>query len=155
MESKAIIYIIMGVVYLLYSLYQKGIKEQEKKAPENPTRKSVSPPTKSIFEQALEEIKQQAAARELATNSSKSLVTEKKKELLVQQKVNPQFEEGKTAFNLYEREMTAEENRATEAERKRVIVASKAFDIPEEEETGISFDARQALISSVIFERKF
>jgi hypothetical protein len=154
MEEKSIFYIVVAIGYVLYSLYQKGTKEQEKQSAQKQSPKPVSPPARSVFEQALEEIKQQKEITKPKPEPIRPAAKQQPKDIFVKQKVNPAFEEGKTAYNLYEREATKEEQRIDADIKERADSFQKAFAMDEAEESKFEFDARQAFISSLIFERK-
>ena len=168
MEFKAIAYIIMGVAYFAYSINKKYQEDKERKreapAPDNstPAPKPVSPPVANPLEDIVREIKRKQAeadaAKKAATPQPKPLTTfqQKKepKELLIHQKQKGVFAEGN-----YERGLTDEEKieRGKLKIENEGIYKIKSVEELEVEESDAAFqlNMRDAIVGSVILERKF
>ena len=156
MEFKVIIYILVAIFYFVYTAIKKG--QEQKNVQGKPVNKPVSPPAAKGFEEILRELqrKQEAAARQSTvskpTVSATSYQPKKQKEVLIHQKQPGVFAEGN-----YERELTSEEK----VERGKLTIANegiykiKSAEEQELETTTYQLDARQAIIGSIIFERKF
>ncbi|MCX6199974.1 MAG: hypothetical protein NTY88_12270 [Bacteroidetes bacterium] len=157
MEGKLIIYLIIGVVYFLYSIGKK-VEANKKSATSTPDEtKPVSPPVANPLEEIMREIKRkqtEADAKKKASMPSPKPLTSSipKKELLIHEKQKGVFAEGN-----YERFLTDEEK----VERGKLQIENegiykiKPIGEEEEEQTGFELDARNAIIGSIIFERKF
>ncbi len=158
MESKLIIYLIIGVVYFLYSIGKK-VEENKKKntisTPDEP--KPVSPPVANPLEEIMREVKRkqaEAEAKKKASMPSPRPLTSSipKKELLIHEKQKGVFAEGN-----YERFLTDEEK----VERGKLKIENegiykiKSIEEGENEQPVFELDARNAMIGSIIFERKF
>lgn len=158
MEGKLIIYLIIGVVYFLYSIGKKVEENKKKNATSTPEEaKPVSPPVTNPLEEIMREIKRKQAetdAKKKASMPSPKPLTSSapKKELLIHEKHKGVFAEGN-----YERFLTDEEK----VERGKLQIENegiykiKPIGEEEEEQTGFELDARNAIIGSIIFERKF
>ena len=174
MEFKVIIYIVIGVLYFLYSMGKKV--EEKKKASSStdnapPVSKPVSPPVANPLEDIMRELKRKQseteAQKKVATSQPKPLTTyqQKKpqKEILVRETKKATFAEGSTDYEpVYERELTVEEK----IERGNIRLKNEGIykiqtieEAQTESDTNRDFtfdlDARQAFIGSVIFERKY
>ena len=163
MEFKAIIYIIAGIVYFIYSIKKKADeKKSQQPVPDNstPQPKPVTPPTTSPLDEVMREIKRKQAEAEAKkkalTPQPKPLTSfqQKKpeKEILIHQKQKGLFEEGN-----YERDLTEEEKieRGKLKIENEGIYKIKPIEEMEEEESTYQLDIRDAVIGSVILERKF
>ncbi|MCS6934817.1 MAG: hypothetical protein NZM35_06685 [Chitinophagales bacterium] len=187
MEFKVIIYIIIGILYLLYSVGKKAQENKNRRAPKS-TGKPSTPPTASPSPNPLDEILRELerAKTESAKSTSGAGKTitptatqqpkkpdkptrsvrgtlQKSKDILLHEKPVEVFEEGVTnTFSQYERELTEEEK----IERGTLRIKNEgAYKIETLEEMDtrekavssepFSFDIRNAIISSVILERKF
>ena len=165
MEFKAIAYIILGIVYFIYTMNKK-VQENKKPTPTNddsaPAPKPVTPPAANPLDEIMREIKRQQAEAEAkkkaAAPQPKPLTTfqQKKepKEILIHQKQKGVFMEGN-----YERGLTDEEKieRGKLKIENEGIYKIKSVEEMEAEESGAAFqlDARNAIIGSIIFERKY
>ena len=165
MEFKAIAYIILGIVYFIYTMNKK-VQENKKPVPANddsePTPKPVTPPAANPLDEIMREIKRKQAETEAkkkaATPQPKPLTTFKQKkepkELLIHQKQKGVFMEGN-----YERGLTDEEK----IERGKLKIENegtykiKSAEEMEAEESDAAFQLNMldAIIGSVILERKF
>lgn len=165
MEFKAIAYIILGIVYFIYSMNKKAQENKKTAVPETDTptaSKPVTPPAANPLEEIMREIKRKQAEAEAAkkavTPAPKPLTTvqakTEPKEILIHQKQKGIFAEGN-----YERGLTDEER----VERGKLKIANegiykiKSSDEMEVEESDAAFqiNIREAVIGSVILERKF
>lgn len=165
MEFKAIAYIIMGIVYFIYSMNKKA--QENKKSTSSTTDstsvpKPVTPPAANPLDEIMREIKRKQAesdaAKKAATSQPKPLTSfqQKKepKEILIHEKQKGVFAEGN-----YERGLTEEEK----IERGKLKVANEGIykiksveemDIEESEAT-FQLNMRDAVLGSIILERKF
>jgi type IV secretory pathway VirB10-like protein len=164
MEFKAIAYIIIGIIYAVYSIKKKV--DEQKNAPRPPVQ---SPPTSTAqpnpnaksIDEILREMQRTLEQTKKPTPpptpkpASKPKPQPKKQELLVKEKKRETvFEEGSTVFgNTYERDLTLEEK--IHAKSFLATNTEGIGDYVEQEEYTNNFDARQAFIGSIIFERKF
>lgn len=183
MEFKVIVYIIIGVLYFLYSLGKKA-QEKEKAAPKKPSTTS-SPNAPNPLDEILQEIKRKQAELERQQNlpkkptatpqRTKPQPTQKPKpkpastlktgkDVLLHETRTSAYEEGVTnAFSSYDRELTAEEkiergNLRVENEgayKTESIAEMEAREKQEIEDSKFTFDPRNAVISSIVLERKF
>ncbi|HLP50793.1 MAG TPA: hypothetical protein VK154_07910 [Chitinophagales bacterium] len=170
MEFKVIIYIILGIVYFLYSVGKKVQESKKEKSstsnePElnpKPEYKPVSPPVANPLDEIMREIKRKQAEQD--AQKAKTIVTQKQvtktqpkaqpKEMLVHQKQKGVFAEGN-----YERDLTDEEK----IERGKLKIENEGiYKIKsveetevEESESAFKLDIRNAIIGQVILERKF
>jgi hypothetical protein len=154
-EGKLIIYLIIGVIYFLYSIGKKV--EENKNTTTSDEPKPVSPPAANPLEEIMREIKRkqaEAEAKKKASMPSPRPLTSStpKKEILIHEKQKGVFAEGN-----YERYLTDEEK--TERGKLQIenegIYKIKSLGEEEEEQPAFEFDARNAIIGSIIFERKF
>lgn len=165
MEFKAIAYIILGIVYFIYTMNKK-VQENKKPTPANadsaPAPKPVTPPAANPLEDIMREIKRKQAETEVRKKVSlpqpQPLTTfqQKKepKEILIHQKQKGIFMEGN-----YERGLTEEEKieRGKLKIENEGIYKIKSVEEMEVEESDAAFqlNIRDAVIGSVILERKF
>ena len=169
MEFKAIAYIIMGIVYFIYSMNKKAQenKESKKQAPatdnnETPAPKPVTPPLGNPLEDIMREIKRKQAeveaAKKAATTQPKSLTTfqQKKepKELLVHQKQKGVFAEGNYERGLTDEEKVERGKLKIENEGIYKIKSAEEMDV-EESDAAFQLNMRDAVLGSIILERKF
>lgn len=182
-EFKVIVYIVIGVLYFLYSLGKKA-QEKEKAAPKKPAA-PASPNAPNPLDEILQEIKRKQAELERQQNlPKKPLVAPQKPKPQPLQKPKPKpaqavktgkdvllhetpvsiYEEGVTnAFSSYERVLTAEDliergNLRVENEgayKTESIAEMEAREKQEMEDSKFVFDPRNAIISSIVLERKF
>ncbi len=140
MEAKGIIYLILGLGYVIYSLFKKA-KDQPKKST------TPLPKKRSTFDQAIEEFKsQQQQVKDIAVEKqSKKPV--KSKDIFIKEKINPVFEEGKNVYKVYEE--------ASFAEGGSQIQFVDNMPVEEEKSATFNFDIRSGIINSIILERKF
>lgn len=167
MEFKVIVYIIVGIIYFIVSMKKKA-DEQKAKAPK--TQPEIKPSTRNPIEQILEEIKKQQAAEAAKKLQSKPVAkTTTSKSTPLVKKVGKStvgtiaaFEEGRSNFeSAYQRPLTDEEK----VERGTLKVANEgiykietieeAEARAEQEATAYQLNAREAVIGSIILERKF
>ena len=160
MEFKVIVYIIIGVIYFIHSLYKKA--EEKKNAVPSPgdsTPKPVSPPSPlTDFKREIKKIQEEMEAkkREILEQPKPLKVTPPKqqKEMLVHQKKKGLFEEGN-----YERDLTDEEKierGKLKIENEGIYRIKSAEEMEEEElNAAVDLDLRKAVIGSVILERRF
>ena len=169
MEFKAIAYIIMGIVYFIYSMNKKAQenKQSKQQAPtadntNTPSAKPVSPPAGNPLEDIMREIKRKQVATEAAKKAAmpqpKPLTTfqqnKEPKEILVHQKQKGVFAEGN-----YERGLTDEEKierGKLKIENEGIYKIKTADEMNVEESDAVfQINMRDAIIGSVILERKF
>lgn len=165
MEIKGILAII-GIIWYIYSAVKKSQEEKtQTPAANNPTppSKPVTPPTGDPLAEIMREIKRKQALAEAEKKATMpqprplTTVTQQKKEpkeLLVHQKKKGIFEEAN-----YERGLTDEEKieRGKLKIENEGIYKIKSVEETEIEEASESFqlDLRNAVIGSVILERKY
>ncbi|MBK8659817.1 MAG: hypothetical protein IPN22_13330 [Bacteroidetes bacterium] len=180
MEFKVVVYIIMGIVYFIYSM-KKKVDEQKSVGKEKPT--TVNPPVSNPIEEILAEMKkrQDAAQHEakkqvakpvqsytskpVAKMRSQPVSSSQKKvqrDVLVHEKKVSAFEEGKSSYeSVFERELTEEEKieRGNLKIANEGIYKTESIDEMEKREaseaTQYVLNAREAFIGSLVFERKF
>lgn len=175
MEFKVIVYVVLGILYFLYTIgkkVQEG-KKQSGNAPQTtdtesgqqskPEYQPVSPPVANPLDEIMREIKRKQA--EADAQKAKAVLQQAKaaanpktkqqpKEMLVHQKQKGVFAEGN-----YERDLTDEEK----IERGKLKIENEGiYKIKSVEETGVeesesafNLDIRNAIIGQVILERKF
>lgn len=170
MEFKVIVYIVIGIIYFIYSVSKK--KAEENQTPVGPAKqKPVTPPAFNPLEEVMKEIQRKQAAEQARKTiqqkpkpaaQTKPLKT-KGRDVLVSEKKVTAFEEGIGSMeSVYERELTDEEK----IERGNLKIQNEgAYKIDTLEEAAAKeqnqrsyeyeFDARNAVISSIILERKF
>lgn len=152
MEFKVIVYIIIAVFYFVYSAAKKA-QEQKPKSSAKPIQPPVENPLEEIMRQ-IQQRKTEAVAKTTVTQPkpSQTYQPKKAKEVLIHQKQKDVFAEGN-----YVRELTEEEK----TERGKLKIANegiykiKSADEMQEESQAYELDVRQAIIGSVILERKF
>lgn len=165
MEFKAIIYIVVGIIYFIYTIVKKA-QENKQQTPVNkessPAPKTVSPPTTNPLDDIMREIKRKQAEadaqKKATTPQPKPLNAPKQKvqpkEILVHQKQQGVFAEGN-----YERGLTDEERieRGKLKIENEGIYKIKSVEEMDVEESAASFqlNMRDAVLGSVILERKF
>jgi hypothetical protein len=168
-EFKVIVYIIIGVLYFIHSVTKKKNEDQPATGPAK--QKPVTPPAYNPLEEVMKEIKRKQAAEQakktIQQPSKPAQQTKPQKttgkDVLVHEKRVTSFEEGMGSMeSIYERELTAEEK----IERGNIKLENEgAYKLDTIEEASAKeenqgtyeyeFDARNAVISSIILERKF
>ena len=159
MEFKVIVYIIIGIVYFIISLNKK--RQEKDKAPkaEAPAApKPVSPP--NPIEDLLREFKakqaqaEAAKAKQMPVQQPKMVKTTPAKDLLVREKNKGFGGEGN-----YERALTDEEKIVRgniKIENEGIYKIKTADEMQAEEEaSGFTLNLRDAVVGSLILERKF
>lgn len=150
-EFKIVFYLIIGIGYLFYKVYEKN---KAKVIENKPTQTNKNTSSKSIQE-ILAEIKQQAEAIQqpapIAKPKAKSpeKVTTKPRELFIKETINPNFEEGVSSVYQYEdtfqnNEIKNESNTFTQSATGN-----------EDPDSILAPDLQKAFVASLIFERKF
>ena len=172
MEFKVVVYIIMGIIYFIYSM-KKKVDEQKSMGKDKPT--TVSPHVSNPIEEILAEMKkrqdavQQQAKKQVAKPVTKmrsqTLSSPQKKvqrDVLVHEKKVATFEEGKSSYeSVFERELTEEEKieRGNLKIANEGIYKTESIDEMEKREASEStqyvLNAREAFVGSLVFERKF
>ncbi|MCW5908522.1 MAG: hypothetical protein KIS94_11735 [Chitinophagales bacterium] len=171
MEFKVVIYIILGILYFIYSVSQKR-KEQQQATPQPQKEKPITPPAYDPLKEIMKEIQRKQAeeqARKTIKQKPKPAYAEtskpvktKGRDVLLHEKKVTTFQEGMGSLeSVYERELTEEEK----IERGTLKIQNEgAYKIESIEEAeakeaqqsyAYEFDARNAVISSIILERKF
>jgi hypothetical protein len=174
MEFKVIVYIIIGVLYFLYTISKKAEEkrkispvDQEEEPP--PVAKPVSPPVENPMEEILREIQRKRAGIEKdkkiqITKSKPVQVKQQKKsprEILIHEVKQKGQIEGSSKFEpVYDRYLTDEEKIYSSKIQLEEESLYKIQGIDEEKtedtaESGYNFDARQGFIGRVILERKY
>lgn len=156
MDFKVILYIIFGIGYFIYTSYTKAKEEEAKKLPKTPQ----APKQPSTFDevirriqQELQENKQNTTPKTVAPQPKKQEVFQPKNKGLLQETAAFNYEEGFAEEAKYERPLTSEE--ILYNERMKAINAKQEEIIQEETTEPYQFNAREAMIGSIIFERKF
>ncbi|MFN8288250.1 MAG: hypothetical protein U0V74_15955 [Chitinophagales bacterium] len=172
MEFKLIVYIIIGIIYFIYSVTKK--KDDKKPVPQGKA-KPVTPPSSAsnTLEDILNEIKRKQAEQQKAQQQQtqpKPKVTTQPvyrskpaKDVLVHEKKVKSMQEGGNYESVFERELTDEEK----VERGNIKLANEGIykiETVEEAEarslvegttSNLQMDPRDAFLGSIIFERKF
>ncbi len=171
MDFKVIIYIIIGVLYFLYTIGKRAEEKKKNTATDDipPVNRPVSPPVTNPMDDILREIKRKQAEAEAQRKLTQTRSqpkpqtkptpvykqTKPQKEILVREVKPATMVEGATDYEpIYQRELTSEEKLHNELQKTRKVYAAEEY-TRTEEETAYEFDARQAFIGSVIFERKY
>lgn len=168
MEFKVVVYIIIGIIYFLYSVGKKVEEKKTASAPEG--KKPVSPPAANPLEEIMKELKRKQAEekrkQELYNPKPQPFAQPKPQknaaDLIVHEKKAAKVEEGfSNVESVYEREVTAEEK----IERGNIRLANegiyKVESIEEmeakeaEQAASFDFDMRNAIVGSIVLERKF
>ncbi len=165
MEFKTIIYIVIGIIYFIYSVTKKA-QENKQQTPVNsnptPTTKPVSPPAANPIDDIMREIKRRQAEAEaqkkVNTPQPKPLNAPKQKtqpkEILIHQKQKGVFAEGNYERGLTDEERIERGKLKIENEGIYKIKSVEEMDV-EETETAFQLNMRDAIVGSVILERKF
>jgi hypothetical protein len=157
MEFKVLIYILIGIGYFLYTTYRKKLSEM--------TKKSSSQPPKTVrIGKSIDEILEQMT-RPAPTESrpiqqkkvehqppSQQPVYKPKQTTWLQEKSIAAAEEGNMGEPEYVRPLTAEEILHNERMRAAHFVNLDAI---EDDNPAYQLNVREALIGSIILERKF
>lgn len=173
MEFKVVIYIILGILYFIYSVSQKR-KEQQQAPPQQPQKeKPVTPPAHDSLKEIMREIQRRQAEEQVrktikqkpkpAYADSPKPVKTKGRDVLVHEKKITTFQEGMGSLeSVYERELTEEEKieRGTLQLQNEGVYKIESYEEAEAKEAQqmaytYRFDARDAIIGSIILERKF
>ena len=175
-----IIYIIGGILYFLYKV-GKNAQEKEKAAKTTPnttapeteapaTPKPIRPPAYNPLEEVMREVKRKQEAIEAQKKLSspkpaQSTIFQKsapQKDILVHERKKATFGEGANDAPVYERDLVESEKivrgdiRLKNEGIYRVESMEEARALADVVETSdYEFDAKQAFIGSVIFERKY
>lgn len=172
MEVKLIIYIVGGILYFLYKRAQEAKKETppatetNEQAPAEP--KPIRPPAYNPMDELRRELqrKQAAAEAQKRLSAPQPLQTAQRvsqpKEILIHEKKTATFGEGANDAPVYERELL-EPEKTVRGNIKLKNEGVYKIETMEEarasaDDTGVTeyeFDAKQAFIGSVIFERKY
>ena len=143
MEGKAIIYIIGGIVYLIYTFYKN-----KSEAANQPSHKTTKPVVSNPIEEVLEQMRKAAAPK--PQPEAKPAKTQqqvfKGKDIFVREKANSNFEEGMAAYKTFDEEQFKE--------GESIVKPISEMDTQEAEPV-YNFTLRDAVIQSVILERKF
>lgn len=173
MEAKVIFYVLAGIGYLIYSAY-KAVKENNEKKQQQ-QQKPVQPSVTNPFEEITRELKRKQAEAEAKRRqipqpqakpkqATKTRPAVKPSDVLVHEKKSTLFQEGVTNYeSTYERELTAEDkivrgNLKVENEgvyRIETIEEQEARETTQNSSAAYKFDPRNAIIGSIILERKF
>ena len=173
MEPKVIIYIIVGILYFIYSMSKKAQEKKESSQPEDsaPPAKPVSPPAGNPLEDVVREIKRKQAEMEAKKKAAilqpKPLTSyqQKKpaKEILVREVKKAAMAESTSNYEpVYERELTAEEKMhkgdirlKNEGIYKVQTIEELKTESDAHRDYIFDLDVRRAFIGSIIFERKY
>jgi hypothetical protein len=167
MEFKVILYVIGGIGYFIYTVVKKAQEDKANKktvtpqAETQPPAKPVTPPAANPLDDIMREIKRKQAELEakkpVPKPQAKPLTTQTQKqpkEILIHQKQKGVFQEGN-----YERDLTPEERieRGKLKIENEGIYKIKTLEEADNEEAAeaFQFDARNAIIGSIILERKY
>lgn len=160
MEVKVLIYIILGIGYFFYAIYKKAQEKkqeaQRKSIGTNPSPTPVAPPAYKSLSEIMKEVKQKQAAYE-AEQRAKTILPQKTTKPIPQSKRQQEslLKEMKAAG-----EIEGQENSESASVKRQAIADEKkamqsVYENTEDTSTGYELDARQALIGSIIFERKY
>lgn len=173
MEVKFVIYIIGGILYFFYKKSQESKKkadplpQPQEKASEEPKR---TKPAYNPLDEVRQELQRKAAAveakRNLSTPVPKPVQSVQRvsipKEILIHEKKKATFGEGANDAPVYERELLESEKTVRGDVRLknegiyRVETMEEARALADDTTTAdYEFDAKQAFIGSLIFEKKF
>jgi hypothetical protein len=178
MEAKLVIYIIAGIIYFVYTMVKKA-NEQKNSTPPPPRTTSpdtstqsrpIKPPASNPLEEVMAEIRRKQALAEaqkkiVTAQQTKPQPTFQKsapKDIFIHEKKKATFGEGANDAPVYERELLPSE-KTVRGDIKlknegvyRVETMEEARALADNPETTVyDFDAKQAFIGSLIFERKF
>lgn len=169
MEPKVIIYIVIGILYFLYSMSKKA--EEKKAVGTPPKQKPVTPPNPlgDIFQeikrmQAAEEAKRKPVEKPVVkAMPTAPLVIDKGSEVFLhERKIKTDLLDGTWEETVYERDITPEEKSdagklklANEGIYKIETIEEAEAREMQEYQLSYKFNARDALIGSIILERKF
>jgi hypothetical protein len=155
MEFKVILYVIGGIGYFIYTVVKKAQEDKANKktvtpqAETQPPAKPVTPPAANPLDDIMREIKRKQAELE-----AKKPVPKPQAKPLTTQKQKGVFQEGN-----YERDLTPEERieRGKLKIENEGIYKIKTLEEADNEEAAeaFQFDARNAIIGSIILERKY
>jgi hypothetical protein len=177
MEIKVVIYIIGGILYFLYSVGKKAQEKEKQKSAANPPvtttepetvakPKPIRPPAYNPLEDVMREVKRKQEAieaqKKLATPQPTFQKSSPPKDILIHEKKKATFGEGANDSPVYERDLVASE-KTVRGDIKlknegvyRVETMEEARALADTVETSeYEFDAKQAFIGSIIFERKY
>lgn len=154
MEFKTIVYILLGIIYFLYSI-SNNKKEQKQNTPKADSPKPVEPP--SLLKDILAEIQRKQREEEARQQfqlpipppepAKKTLISSASK---TKSKPEVMFEEGVSTTVA---QIT--EPRAKRGNTNSEIYSIKSSDEIEAEQAAFELDIRKAVIGSVILETKF
>lgn len=162
MEPKTVIYILGAVLYFIYTITKnKKAREQEHthdETPEYPVPDQTAgkpPVTTNPLEEILQEMKRKQQELQTREKVSAPVVKQQKqpaREILLKQKKQGVFEEGN-----YVRELTDEEKivRGNIKIENEGIYRINPMEEVEAEQEAFEIDMREAVIGSLILERKF
>jgi|688.fasta_scaffold721888_2 hypothetical protein len=154
MEAKTIFYIVGGIFYLIYTYY-KNKSESENK----PDYKTTKPVVKTPFDEVIEQMRKmtepisdpqpvvQQKTEEKNQSRNKQQVF-KGKEILVNEKYAANFEEGSSAYKTHQGNFFEEGGNA-------IIAIEDIKTEQEEARQSFDFNLREAVIQSIVLERKF
>lgn len=172
-------YAIAGVLYFLYTIGKKAQEKEKEEAAKRkaaqgdsaPKQVTVSPPVAKPFDEVMREQKRQQAAKEARQKAleqkPKPLTTfqqkkEQPKDIFIKEKKKATFGQGVLDAPVYEDEVVENENNKRGDIR---LVNEGIYKVQTMEEAraeadvtagaDYEFDAKQAFIGSVIFERKY
>ncbi len=169
MEPKVIFYIIIGILYFLYSMSKKA--EEKKNVGTPPKQKPVTPP--GSFGDIFQEIKRMQAAEEAKKRpvekplvkpmpTAQPVIDKGKEVFLHERKVKTDLLDSTWEETVYERDATPEEKSdvgklklANEGIYKIETIEEAEAREMQEYELSYKFNARDALIGSIILERKY
>lgn len=153
MEFKTIVYIILGIVYFLYSI-NKSRNEQSKSAPKANSPKPIEPPTslKDILVEIQRRQQEEEAKHKVPVPApppppiQKTLVSTGNKFNKEKAEI---FEEGVSTTT------PKKENREKQTSTSSEIYSIKQADETETDQNAFELNLRKAVIGSVILETKF
>jgi hypothetical protein len=177
-EVKLIIYIVGGIIYFVYTMMKKANAQKNAipplpntTGPDTSTQsRPIKPPASNPLEEVMAEIRRkqalaEAQKRTVSTQQAKPQPTFQKstpKDIFIHEKKKATFGEGANDAPVYEREVLPSE-KIVRGDIKlknegiyRVETMEEARALADNTETSTyDFDAKQAFIGSLIFERKF
>lgn len=157
MEPQTLIYIIAGIGYFIYSIWKANQERNKQQAKSPQQQKPLTPP--STFGDILREIKKQQELAEAKKQPTVSAPVVKEHTHIKPKRESIQEEMNRAAL-AEERAVqgaTAEVQRIEESRKERELyhIKTEEEQAAADEFTKYQFDARQAFIGSVIFERKY
>ncbi len=146
MEGKVIFYIVGGIFYFIYTYYKNKLEQGNK-----PDYNTPKPVVKTAFDELMEQVKKVSAPAPMPKPEKKEVAKQevfKSKDIFVHEKPNPHFEEGKSAYKIFDEAIYEEGG-------SKVIPISEIITEEADNHTLYNFNLRDAVIQSIVLERKY